>query len=65
MASQKSQEIIEEMLIFSADVIRMTQKLDVPISVKDQIIRSTTSIGANYCEAQDASSKKDFINKLG
>lgn len=27
-----------------------------------QIVRSTTSIGANYIEAQAASSKKDFIN---
>lgn len=28
----------------------------------DQTVRSTTSIGANYIEAQAASSKKDFIN---
>src|SRR4030042_1695324 len=30
----------------------------------NQIIRSGTSIGANYIEAQCASSKKDFINFL-
>jgi|SRR3989338_10330451 len=29
-----------------------------------QLVRSGTSIGANYCEADEASSKKDFINKL-
>jgi four helix bundle protein len=29
-----------------------------------QIIRSGTSIGANYSEADEASSKKDFINKV-
>ena len=29
-----------------------------------QLIRSATSIGANYCEADEASSKKDFINKI-
>ena len=29
-----------------------------------QIVRSGTSIGANYSEADEASSKKDFINKL-
>jgi len=28
-----------------------------------QIVRSATSIGANYCEANNASSKKDFRNK--
>ena len=30
----------------------------------NQIIRSATSIGANYMEANGASSKKDFINKI-
>lgn len=30
--------------------------------VGDQLLRSGTSIGANYVEAQIASSKKDFIN---
>ena len=29
-----------------------------------QLIRSSTSIGANYMEANGASSKKDFINKI-
>jgi four helix bundle protein len=30
-----------------------------------QIVRSGTSIGANYCEADDAVSKKEFRNKIG
>jgi four helix bundle protein len=30
-----------------------------------QLLRSATSIGANYCEADDAESKKDFEHKLG
>ena len=29
-----------------------------------QVIRSSTSIGANYMEANSASSKKDFKNKI-
>ena len=29
-----------------------------------QLIRSSTSIGANYMEANQASSKKDFKNKI-
>jgi len=29
-----------------------------------QIVRSGTSIGANYMEANGASSKKDFVNKI-
>jgi four helix bundle protein len=30
----------------------------------NQLIRSATSIGANYMEANGASSKKDFVNKI-
>ena len=30
----------------------------------NQLIRSSTSIGANYMEANGASSKKDFTNKI-
>ncbi len=29
-----------------------------------QFIRSATSIGANYCEADDAESKRDFRHKI-
>jgi four helix bundle protein len=29
-----------------------------------QLIRAATSVGANYCEADNACSKKDFINKI-
>lgn len=64
MASQKSTEIIEEMVQLSVDVITFCQKVSLPRSVVDQVIRSTTSIGANFSEAQDASSKKDFMNKI-
>src|SRR3989338_6982620 len=30
-----------------------------------QFIRAGTSIGANYCEANDAESKRDFVHKIG
>src|SRR3989344_2380980 len=30
----------------------------------NQLVRAGTSIGANYSEADEASSKKDFINKV-
>jgi four helix bundle protein len=33
-------------------------------SIISQLIRSATSVGANYCEANGASSKKDFKNKI-
>ena len=31
----------------------------------NQLVRSATSIGANYCEADDVESRKDFRHKIG
>ena len=31
----------------------------------DQLVGAATSVGANYCEADDAVSKKDFKNRIG
>ncbi|MES2971843.1 MAG: four helix bundle protein [Patescibacteria group bacterium] len=48
---------------FGEDVIKLcrTIKQDaITRSLVDQVIRSATSIGANYMEANGASSKKDF-----
>lgn len=33
-------------------------------SMIKQLIRSATSVGANYCEANGATSRKDFKNKI-
>lgn len=64
MASNKSEEITSEMIVFSVAIIRMTEKTAVPQSVKNQLIRSASSIGANFSEAQESASKKDFVNKI-
>ncbi len=37
---------------------------DVCRIIRNQLIRSSTSIGANYIEAMDGSSRKDFTNFL-
>ena len=31
----------------------------------DQLVGAATSVGANYCEADDGVSRKDFKNKIG
>lgn len=49
------------------NITRLTQKLpDNPINrvYKGQIIRSSSSVGANYRASRRAKSKPDFINKL-
>lgn len=30
-----------------------------------QLVKAGTSVGANYCEVDDASTKKDFVHKIG
>jgi four helix bundle protein len=64
MANDKAEEIITELIEFSVSIVKLVEKTNLPKSVADQLIRSSSSIGANFCEAQDASSKKDFINKI-
>ncbi|MFH1048383.1 MAG: four helix bundle protein [Patescibacteria group bacterium] len=52
---------------FSEDIIIFVSKLsknNINNPLINQLIRSATSIGANYCEANGASSKKDFKNKI-
>ncbi len=44
--------------------IRLVQKDIVVSPIITQLIKSSTSIGANYMEANQASSKKDFKNKI-
>lgn len=52
---------------FSENIIIFVSKLpksNINNPLINQLIRSATSIGANYCEANGASSKKDFKNKI-
>ena len=52
---------------FSEDIIDFSKKINMSIvnnPLISQLVRSATSVGANYCEANGASSKKDFKNKI-
>lgn len=64
MANETSSKIIDDMAQLSVDIILFCKQVELPKAVVDQITRSSTSIGANFAEAQDASSKKDFLNKI-
>ena len=50
----------ENIIIF----IKSLRRNDITRPLINQIIRSATSVGANYMEANQASSKKDFKNKI-
>ncbi len=62
----KLRALEQRMVDFSVDVIKFARKhrKDGLQPVVDQLIRSSTSVGANYAEANNASSKTDFKNKI-
>ena len=52
---------------FGEEIIRFCKSVEVDHITRpliSQLVRSATSIGANYMEANQASSEKDFYNKI-
>ncbi len=47
------------------DLVRSIKTDAVNSRIITQLVGSSGSIGANYCEATEAESKKDFIHKVG
>ena len=65
--TNKKFDLEERTLKFSKNVIKLCRQLPketINYKLIDQLIRASTSIGANYREANDALSKKDFIHRL-
>src|SRR3972149_7313803 len=60
-------DLEERTALFSESLIEFYKRCPknaITIPLIDQGLRAGTSIGANYCEANGASSKKDFKNKI-
>lgn len=57
---ERTAKLGEEIII----ICRKIKSDNINNSIINQLIRSATSVGANYMEANGASSKKDFINKI-
>ena len=63
----KEYDLEERTAKFAEDIIEFLKTInrdDINRNIIIQLIRSSTSIGANYCEANCSSSKKDFRNKI-
>jgi four helix bundle protein len=66
--NNKTTQLLDRTFYFGVNVLKFLSKLPycqvykVPIL---QLSRSSTSIGANYEEAQGATSKRDFSYKIG
>jgi len=53
---------------FGENIIEFSKRIPstpVTLSLISQIVRAGTSVGANYCEADCAETKKDFVHKMG
>jgi len=64
----KKYDLEERTAKFGEEIIKFAKKISMTTvnrSLIDQLVRSGTSVGANYCEADDAHSKKDFLLKIG
>jgi four helix bundle protein len=64
---QTYEDLEDRMSKFGEDTIifcRSVKQDSIASPIINQLVRSATSIGANYMEANNASSKKDFRNKV-
>ncbi len=64
----KIYDLEERTAIFGESIINFLKKIpknEITRPLITQLIKAATSVGANYCEADDAESKKDFKHKIG
>lgn len=64
---EKQRALENRTVLFSVDIIKVCGHYAQDPSLRpliNQVIRSSSSIGANYAEANNASSKADFRNKI-
>ena len=68
LVKSKKFDLEERTAKFAEDIITFVKSLPsnhLTSSIISQLIRAGTSVGANYCEANDAESKRDFTHKIG
>src|SRR4051794_12912327 len=68
MKDEIKYDLEERTAVFGEAIITFAKRIPVnPVTLPliSQLVRAGTSIGANYCEADDACSKKDFRHKIG
>src|SRR5688572_18184336 len=60
-------DLEERTALFGEAVIAFAKRIPrdpITLPLISQLVRAGTSIGANYCEADDAVSKKEFLQKI-
>lgn len=64
---ERKYDLEERTAKFAEEVVRFARKIPkdaVTVKIIEQFVAPGTSIGANFCEAEDAQSKKDFLHKI-
>ena len=67
MDTKKPYDLEERTLVFSKGIIRLCQKLPqntINFKLIGQLINASGSVGADYREANEALSKKDFLHRM-
>jgi len=67
MTKKREYDLERRTTCFAEQVIVAVKKIkqdSINRSVISQLVRSSGSVGANYCEATEAESRKDFIHKI-
>ncbi|OGE80917.1 MAG: four helix bundle protein [Candidatus Doudnabacteria bacterium RIFCSPLOWO2_02_FULL_48_8] len=67
-SNAKIYDLEERTGVFGEETIRFAKKIPQTVITRpiiEQFVKSGTSIGANYCEADCAETKKDFEHKIG
>jgi four helix bundle protein len=68
ISNNKKWDLEERTAKFGENIILFCKKVPrnpITIPLITQLVKAGTSVGANYCEADDAESKKDFRHKIG
>ena len=68
MSNDQKYDLEEITAKFGEEIVKFSKEVpqnSVTRSLISQLVKSGTSIGANYCEADDAESRKDFKHKIG
>ena len=68
MSKSKKYDLEERTAKFGENIIKFAKKIpknEITRSLITQLVKAGTSVGANYCEADDAESGKDFKHKIG
>ena len=66
--SSKKYDLEERTAKFGECILKLCKKInknELTRPIINQLVKCGTSVGANYCEADDAESKADFRHKIG